>query len=78
VRKVFPRNEYPNFVCKGGTQLLLFGSRNEGRFVFPSKTKERFKLSLEEKMAYAQVIIKLEGMRGDLLKTRNRCCWEGN
>jgi hypothetical protein len=64
VRKVFPRNEYPNFVCKGGTQLLPFGSRNEGRFVFPSKIRERFNLSPEEEMSYAQVIIKLEGMWG--------------
>ncbi len=62
MRNVFPRNEYPNFVCKGGIQLLPFGSRNEGRFVFPSKIKESFNLSPKEEVAYALDIIKLEGM----------------
>jgi bifunctional DNA-binding transcriptional regulator/antitoxin component of YhaV-PrlF toxin-antitoxin module len=30
---------------------LAFGSKNEGRFVFPSKTRERFNLLPEDEMA---------------------------
>jgi hypothetical protein len=32
------------------------------RFVFPSKIREKFNLSPKEEVAYAQVIIKLEGL----------------